>query len=449
MRDIAFAVCFIAMLPAVVTRAITGVMLWIWVALMSPSSYLYGFARTQPFNKYAVIVTFIGLVLDKSKRKPYFDMHVILLILFFIQLSTSYFLAIGDDGRNDEIYDRISKIFLLAVVMVSLVSNRLGIHGIVLAITLGLGIHGTLEGLRYLYTGGGHKIEPPGTFGDNNYFAVALMMLMPLLWYVSIYSQQKIVRISTRIAVVINLAAVVGSGSRGAMAGLAAVALMLVMQSKNKVPVLLAVCLVGAIGLSLTTDDWRARMLTVNSAEADGSFMGRVAAWKMSTVIAFDRPLIGGGFGVTTNPRVHDAYRTRFNSFSFFMDTGEAGGPLEAHSIYFQALGETGFIGFGLFVGLLLTAFANLRAVGKLAKGRPDLAWAGDLAAMMRLGLIAYSVSGALLSLAYFETYYVYITLISVLRECVQREAKVAEVTVQPTIARSRMLAQHAVARVG
>ena len=190
-------------------------------------------------------------------------------------------------------------------------------------------------------------------------------------------------------------------------------------------------------------------MLTVNSAEADGSFMGRVAAWKMSTVIAFDRPLIGGGFGVTTNPRVHDAYRTRFNSFSFFMDTGEAGGPLEAHSIYFQALGETGFIGFGLFVGLLLTAFANLRAVGKLVKGRPDLAWAGDLAAMMRLGLIAYSVSGALLSLAYFETYYVYITLISVLRECVQREAKVAEVTVQPTIARSRMLAQHAVARVG
>ena len=448
MRDIVFFACFLAMLPAVFSRAVTGAMLWIWVALMSPSSYLYGFARSQPFNKYAVIATFIGLMIDKAKRKPYFDTHTILLILFFIQLSMSYFLAISDAGRNDDIYDRISKIFLLAMVMMSLVSNRLGIHGIVLAICLGLGIHGTLEGLRYVSTGGGHQIDPPGTFGDNNYFAVALMMLMPLLWYLSIYSKEKIIRISTKIAVVINLAAVVGSGSRGAMVGLAAVALLLVMQSKNKVPVLLAVILVGGIGLSLTTDDWRTRMLTVNSSEADGSFMGRVAAWKMNTVIAFDRPLTGGGFGVTTDPRVHSAYRTRFNGFSFFIDSGDAGGPLEAHSIYFQALGDTGFIGCGLFVGLLLTAFANLRAVGKMANGRPELAWAGDLAAMMRLGLIAYSVSGALLSLAYFETYYVYITLISVLRECVQREARVTAGTVQPTISRSRMPAQHAAARV-
>ena len=190
-------------------------------------------------------------------------------------------------------------------------------------------------------------------------------------------------------------------------------------------------------------------MMTVNTAESDGSFLGRVAAWKMNTVIAFDRPLTGGGFGVTTDPRVHAAYRSRFNSFSFFMDTGEAGGPLEAHSIYFQALGDTGFIGFGLFVGLLATAYANLRAIAKMAKGRPDLAWAADLAAMMRLGLIAYSVSGALLSLTYFETYYVYITLISVLRECVQRETKIAAIAVQPTMSRSRLLAQQVAARVG
>ena len=278
---------------------------------------------------------------------------------------------------------------------------------------------------------------------------MALMMLIPLLWYLSTYSKQKIVQISTKIAVLINITTVVGSGSRGAMLGLGVVAASLVLQSKNKVPVLLAVCLVGGIGFSLTTDAWRARMTTINSAESDGSFMGRVAAWKMATVIAFDRPLIGGGFGVTGDPRVFDAYRSRFNTFSFFIDTGDMGAPLEAHSIYFQALGDTGFIGLGLFVGLLLTAFANLRTVGKLAKGRPDLAWAADLAAMMRLGLIAYSVSGALLSLAFFETYYVYITLISVLRDCVQREAKIAAVTMQPTVSRSRLLAQHATARVG
>lgn len=449
MRDLAFIVFFVSMLPAVFKRAATGVMLWIWVALVSPNAYVYSFARGISFNKFAAIATLIALLFDKTKRKPYFDAHVVLLILFFIQLSISYFFAISAEARNDEIYDRVSKIFTLALVLVSLISTRLGIHGIVLAICLGLGIHGTLEGLRYMATAGGHKIEPPANFGDNNYFAVALMMLAPLLWYLSAYSKQQIVRISTRLAVGVNIAAVVGSGSRGAMAGLASVVLVLILQSKNKIPVLLAVCLIGGAGLSLTTDEWRTRMGTINTAEQDGSFMGRVAAWKMNTVIAFDRPLTGGGFGVSVDPRVHDAYRSRFNSFSFFMDTGTLGGALEAHSIYFQALGDTGFIGLGLFLGLLVTAYANIRAINRMAKGRPELAWASDLATWMRLGLIAYSVSGALLSLTYFETYYVYITLISVLRDYVKRQTKAVVETAQPTISRSRELAQQATARVG
>ena len=448
MRDLAFIVLFVAMLPAVFKRAATGVMLWIWVALVSPNAYVYSFARDISFNKFAAISTLIALLFDKTKRRPYFDTHVILLILFFIQLSISYFFAISAEARNDEIYERVGKIFILAVVLVSLISTRLGIHGIILAICLGLGIHGTLDGLRYIATAGGHKISPPANFGDNNSFAVTLMMLAPLLWYLSVYSKEKIVRITTRLAVGINVAAVVGSGSRGAAAGLATIALALILQSKNKIPMLLAVLVIGAAGLSLTTDEWRTRMGTINTAEQDSSFMARVAAWKMNTVIAVDRPLTGGGFGVSTDPRVHDAYRSRFNSFSFFIDTGTLGGPLKAHSIYFQALGDTGFIGLALFLGLLATAYANIRAINRMAKGRPELTWASDLATWMRLGLIAYSVSGALLSLVYLETYYVYITLLSVLRDFVQRQAKTVVETVQPTISRSRMLAEQAAARV-
>lgn len=448
MRDLAFIVLFVAMLPAVFKRAATGVMLWIWVALVSPNAYVYSFARDISFNKFAAISTLIALLFDKTKRRPYFDTHVILLILFFIQLSISYFFAISAEARNDEIYERVGKIFILAVVLVSLISTRLGIHGIILAICLGLGIHGTLDGLRYIATAGGHKISPPANFGDNNSFAVTLMMLAPLLWYLSVYSKEKIVRITTRLAVGINVAAVVGSGSRGAAAGLATIALALILQSKNKIPMLLAVLVIGAAGLSLTTDEWRTRMGTINTAEQDSSFMARVAAWKMNTVIAVDRPLTGGGFGVSIDPRVHDAYRSRFNSFSFFIDTGTLGGPLKAHSIYFQALGDTGFIGLALFLGLLATAYANIRAINRMAKGRPELTWASDLATWMRLGLIAYSVSGALLSLVYLETYYVYITLLSVLRDFVQRQAKTVVETVQPTISRSRMLAEQAAARV-
>ena len=79
----------------------------------------------------------------------------------------------------------------------------------------------------------------------------------------------------------------------------------------------------------------------------------------MNTVIALDRPLIGGGFSATTDPRVYAAYRSRFSDFNFFLDTGEPTGPLEAHSIYFQVLGDTGFVGFGPVVNVRKTDAAD------------------------------------------------------------------------------------------
>ena len=258
-------------------------------------------------------------------------------------------------------------------------------------------------------------------------------MLLPLLGYLSNYVVHKLVRFGARTAILVNIMTVVGSGSRGAMVGLAALVGVLILQSKNKFAMLGIVAVLGLGALSLTTSEWRERMGTVNSAETDGSFMGRVTSWKMNTVIALDRPLIGGGFSATTDPRVYAAYRSRFSDFNFFLDTGEPTGPLEAHSIYFQVLGDTGFVGFGLFIGLLVTGFANLRAVSKLAKGRPEFAWAGDLAAMLRLSMIAYCVSGALLSMAYFEMFYVVLTTISLLRECVAREVKAAPAAARPS----------------
>ena len=128
-------------------------MLWIWIALMSPASYLFGFARGYPYNKFAVVITFLAVFFDKARRKPYIDTHVVLLGLFLIQLSVSYYFALSDTGRADELYDRITKIILLSAVMLPVVRDRFRIYCIVFAICLGLGIHGTLEGLRYLSTG--------------------------------------------------------------------------------------------------------------------------------------------------------------------------------------------------------------------------------------------------------------------------------------------------------
>jgi probable O-glycosylation ligase (exosortase A-associated) len=77
-----------------------------------------------------------------------------------------------------------------------------------------------------------------------------------------------------------------------------------------------------------------------------------------------------------------------------------------AHSIYFQVMGNHGFIGLLLFLGLFVTTFVwagRLRREG-LVDNRAQ--WCADLGAMVQVSLVGYAVGGAFLSLAYFDLPY-------------------------------------------
>ena len=53
---------------------------------------------------------------------------------------------------------------------------------------------------------------------------------------------------------------------------------------------------------------------------------------------------------------------------------------------------------------------------------RDDLAWAADLAAKLRISLLAFMISGALLSAAYYDIDYLIICLLAAVRRIVARE---------------------------
>jgi hypothetical protein len=70
-----------------------------------------------------------------------------------------------------------------------------------------------------------------------------------------------------------------------------------------------------------------------------------------------------------------------------------------AHSIYFQVLGDHGFIGLGLYLAILVIAW---RYAGRLARTATEGdEWAAEFGRMARIALAAYCVAGAALSMAY------------------------------------------------
>lgn len=420
MRDIAFIILFLAMLPAALRFGHVATMTWAWVATIAPSQYMFGMAAGLPFNKIVVAVAFIALIVDsKHRHKFYADGHVLLLVAFLLVATISYAAALSDRMRVDELMDRLSKAVLLCGFVILTIRTRLEIHSLLIAIAMGMGIHGAIEAAKFISSGGGHVLQGPATIGDNNHFGLAILMVIPPLAYLYVYSEALIVRAAMAVATLANVVAVIASNSRGALLGLIAVGFVMFLNSRNKLGAIILLVVIGATAAALAPDRWYDRMSTIGSADSDSSFMNRVGSWKMNMLVALDRPLTGGGFSSMEDPGVFRQYLLQFSKLDF-IPTDTPTIAFAAHSIYFQVLGDTGFIGFFLFVGLLFCAFRNVRIIQRLGRGREDVQWAVDLARFLRLTLIAFMVSGAALSLAYFEFYYIMITLLSVTRRHVQ-----------------------------
>jgi probable O-glycosylation ligase (exosortase A-associated) len=243
-------------------------------------------------------------------------------------------------------------------------------------------------------------------------------MTIPIMVYLFLNSRHFVLRLGIAAAIVLQIVAVIGTGSRGGFIGIVALGLWILATTKKKLRMLALAVPMALIALSFAPERWFDRIGTIESASEDSSFMGRVIAWKLNTLAALDHPLTGAGFRATQTLPVWLYYAQRFALLDFVPTRGpDSIAAHSAHSIYFQVLGDLGFVGLGIYLALLLTAWRNSTVVLKQTRGNNDLRWANDLARTFQYCLIPYVVSGAALNMAYFDMAYVIFALLAVLRE--------------------------------
>ena len=145
--------------------------------------------------------------------------------------------------------------------------------------------------------------------------------------------------------------------------------------------------------------EWYDRMHSIQNYQQDDSALGRINAWHTAFNVAKDR-VTGGGFEMFRPPTFRQYAPEPFRVH-------------DVHSIYFEVMGEHGFIGFGIFILLALFVWLRANQVIRACKNDPERKWAADLAAMIQVSLIGYGAGGAFLGLAYFDlTYHLMIILI-------------------------------------
>src|SRR6185295_8870144 len=143
-------------------------------------------ARFQRWSYFVALVTMAGFVLGKGERRFMLPdignwLMVSLVALVGASIVASKYLV----PRDLETFVEFGKIIGVALFTTGVVKNKEYLRILLWVIALSFGFYGVKNGLAFLVSGGSLVIiqGPGGMLSDNNDFALALVMGIPLLLY--------------------------------------------------------------------------------------------------------------------------------------------------------------------------------------------------------------------------------------------------------------------------
>ena len=391
MRSLLVALLVFGSLPLIIVKPHIGVLVWSWLGYMNPHRLTWGFAYDFSFAMVVGIVTIAAWLFSREPKTLPWHPLVLLLAAFAAWVSFTTLFADFPEHAAWK-WDRTIKILLFnGFVTLGLITTRQRLDALIWVIVLSLGFFAVKGAAFTLLTGGSHRLfGPPGSFiADNNQFGLALLMTIPLVRYLQLTASRRRVRLGLLCSIPCFLVAVVGTYSRGAVVGLAVTVVALAIKSRHRMRLAFLAGIAIAAAVQFMPEHWHARVATIAEYEEDGSVQGRFESWRYALEVVRGSPMIGGGFEVFRGNR-----------------TPAGAGYRSAHSIYFEALAEHGYVGLALFLAIGMGTYLTASAIIRRSRDHPDLAWAADLAAMVQVSIAAYATAGLFLNLATFDLYY-------------------------------------------
>jgi O-antigen ligase len=339
----------------------------------------------------AAIVYAVVHLAFREKKPVFVDTWPARAFLVFFLLALGSHWLFGINGPTEQAFTFHPFNFLLMFFMtVSVVDSIPRLRRTLLAAVASLA-WASLYMLRD-YQGGsatyGAGYRPGYVVGDPNYFASSALLCLPLAYLFSRSVPQRWLRWSCAASVVLILAAMTVSGSRGGFLGLAAVVLILIWHSKRRLLALILVAFVGVAFLAISPISPVNRLLHP-SASDDGGKAVRLVMWSAAWRMFCDNPILGVGYG---NFRV---VAPRYVS-------QDVGHDFLAHNEYLELLATMGLPGPLALIGMFVASFVTLHRVLRTAK-RCGSRFLVDAALGIQTGLIGYAISIFFLSAGFLR----------------------------------------------
>jgi probable O-glycosylation ligase (exosortase A-associated) len=304
--------------------------------------------------------------------------------------------------------NKVFKVILMTILATMFIYGRKRITALMFTAALSIGFYGFKGAVFVVNTGGGGQVQgPEGSFlSGNTFIGLGMNMVLPLILFLARDDDRAWVKRSLYILFGCTVISIIFTTSRGAYVGLAAMLPLMFLRSDRKWVAMLVLIPALLLAPYVLPDRIFQRAETIENYDDESSANQRLEAWLVAFRLAKDRPITGAGFEFETVMS-----QRLWADYSDEKYAKHSRGVSSAHSIYFQVLGQHGFIALFLFITLLVVSLLRMQWIAREARKQEGFTWLANYATAVQIGIVGYAVSGAFLSSAYFDLAYLFFAL--------------------------------------
>lgn len=416
-RDLLFTAMMAVLMPVSFRRPLIGLLAFSWLAYMRTQDLTWGFARGQRWSMLIAAVTMAGYLFMPKRPKVVWTPVTYAMVGLVLHVGLSMVLAENSGeaaGRYQSMVSRYieyAKIIGVALFTTAVVRKVEHLRILVWIVGLSFAFYGVKIGLAGVLTGGGLFVKqgPGGMLEDNNDFALALCMGLPLLIQTGSAERNPLLRRGVFFTVPFTVLTVLMTRSRGGFLSMSAMIGLLIWRSRNRMAALGLAFAGVLVALPMLPQSFYERIATIGSYQSDGSAQGRLAAWRTAVRMAVDNPILGVGL-----------YRFQQNYRPYAASPEET--ARATHNAYLQIWAECGTPAFLMYLFLIVGSFWTLWRIRSRAKRLYTTSWILSYATMFEASLLTFTVGSTFLSRAHFDLFYHYVAMIVAFQAIATRE---------------------------
>jgi putative inorganic carbon (HCO3(-)) transporter len=373
---------------------------YVWVDIFQPQTASYVLLNTLPVAMIMGAAAFGTYVLMDRRSPPPLTGILVLQLMFaaWVTLTTIY--AVAGPVAWDK-WSWAFKTIVFSAFVPFVIRSRVQIEALIQVYTLSMAANFIPFGAKVLLSGGGYGVNlglqsGNGGLAEGGLLSTACLMVIPWLLHLANHTRLvprwKVVPFAYWGMAGLAIATAMGTYERSALVGMGVLAIHTWVRSKRKL--LLGVVIV-CVGLGIAykaSSGYAARMSTIEDYSSEESAYVRILMWKWTLGFVASHPA-GGGFQAYVTSVIDVP---QLGNGSAHEEFGRA-----YHSSYFEVLGEEGFPGTAMFLGIVGLVLFRLRRLAREAREDPEFAWVASLANATEGGLAVFFSSGAFVSLSF------------------------------------------------